>query len=229
MKKSTLILLSLAFAGISLSAAGRTYEVINGNTHQWWPSSASGLFDYAIHFKNLTDAPIQLRYKKLSADVPSAWSSTFCDNKNCYFDNMYDMDTFAAFNKTDDVSIKISFDVKGKADTSIIRYEVYDINNPGIKDTIEWNVFVRWSASSTDLVQSGLLLGPNPAGGFLSAQMPGLREATISDLNGRILLHGKADESNQVRLNLEALKAGSYIFTGYSPQGVISRKVSHNP
>jgi hypothetical protein len=204
---------------LSLHLNAQTFEAVEGKDVEYYPS-ANGFMDCAIHFKNLTQSPVVLQYKKVSVDFPSTWDVSFCDNRNC-FGGFVDEDTMSAIVPEDEKnSLKITVYPNGKADTAVVVYEVWNKYLPSEKITLTYTIMVRWGASTPTYSVSSSVY-PNPANNFVF--VPSVNSEII-DLQGKIM---KKCEGNLIHLN--EVPNGIY-FIRYKQNGVVLNQklvVSH--
>ena len=202
---STLLLIAAAFTH---TAKAQNIEFIDGKSQNYFPES-SGFADCQIYMKNTGTSAIKIVYEKVSADYPSAWDVSFCDNRNCFF-AFRDKDTFAALASGEKASMKISVFPKGKADTAVVKYAVWDINNPSQKDTLVFNIFVRWSLGGYVPCASLISVYPVPAHEQLNVSGSGFSNLSVYSTSG-VLLKTISSLSEVTTINIADLPLGYYI------------------
>jgi len=198
-------LLGIVFCGVgSLLAQG--FELENGKAvHTFYPNADMPV-DCTIHFKNLKKTSIVFAYEKVSIDYPKAWDVSFCDNRNCYA-AFLDKDTMAKVAPNAEASLKITVFPNGKADTAIVKYALWDYENPTDRDTITWNIYIRWGASTKSWITDMAMSYPNPVSDVL--HVVGVLDATAQVFNSTGSLVKVAPVQNGV-LNVSDLSAGVY-------------------
>jgi len=202
-------LLSLAIAVISSQAAiAQAIEVQGSKIQNFYPESA-GFTDCSIYMKNIGTGSLKIAYEKVSADYPAGWDVSFCDNRNCFF-SFRDRDTFTAMAPGEKASMKITVFPKGNADTAIVKYAVWDVNNPSVKDTLTFNIMVRWSAGNYLSCMPQQAIFPVPANRYLQVYTSTVAVVEIRSLSGQII-SCTYPVSDWTRLDIEGLTAGSYV------------------
>ncbi|MFN4914030.1 MAG: T9SS type A sorting domain-containing protein [Sphingomonadales bacterium] len=199
----------LAFAGIYASfIMAQNIEVQGSNTQNFYPE-ANGFTDCSIYMKNVGTGQLKIAYEKVSADYPAGWDVSFCDNRNCFF-SFRDKDTFTAMAPGEKSSMKITVFPKGTADTAVVKYAVWDVNNPSLKDTLTFNIMVRWSAGNYLTCMPQQAIFPVPANRYLQVYTSNVSVAEIRSLSGQIISR-TYPASEWTRLDIADLTAGSYV------------------
>lgn len=224
MKKALLIAGFSCIFGIS-ALQSQSIELIDGKVGNFWPS-ASGFTDCSLHMKNKAADGMKIVYKKVSADFPTAWGVTFCDNLNCFF-ALADSGTFAPMKTGEEGSIKITVDPKGVADTAVIKYAIWDISNPVQRDTLVFNIYVRWGATTADVVVRDMYLGPNPANETITLRGQGYDAITIYDAKGNLVINTKP-QIEQTIIDIRELPAGIYTLNAANHKQMWSRRFVKN-
>jgi len=201
-------LLMLAVAAFSSQAGiAQAIEVQGSKTQNFYPESA-GFTDCSIYMKNIGTGSLKIAYEKVSADYPAGWDVSFCDNRNCFF-TFRDKDTFTAMAPGEKASMKITVFPKGNADTAIVKYAVWDVNNPSLKDTLTFNIMVRWSAGNYLSCMPQQAIFPVPANRYLQVYTSTV-SVEIRSLSGQII-SCTYPVSDWTRLDIAGLTAGSYV------------------
>jgi hypothetical protein len=188
----------------------QTVEIQGGKIHDFYPESA-GFTDCNIYMKNAGTGSLRIAYEKVSVDYPAGWDVSFCDNRNCFF-NFRDKDTFSAMAPGEKASIKITVFPKGSADTAIIKYAVWDIQNPAVKDTLQFNIFVRWSLGNSISCFPTPVVYPVPAAQYINVNTQGASCVKIFSSAGQLL---KIIDtfSAFTKIDVADLPQGNYIMT----------------
>lgn len=174
-------LLGILFCGVgSLIAQG--FELENGNAEHTFYPNADMPVDCTIHFKNIKKSPIVFAYEKVSVDFPTVWDVSFCDNRNCYA-SFLDKDTMAKVAPNAEASLKLTVFPNGKADTAVVKYALWDYENPSDRDTITWNIYIRWGAETKTWNTEAVQVYPNPVVDVLNVS--DLGDATFDVLDSR--------------------------------------------
>lgn len=204
-------ILFLAILAPMAAIAQPKLEVVGGNVHDFYPEATVDT-DCNIYLKNTGDSGLRIAYKKISVDYPAGWDVSLCDNRNCFFD-FRDRDTFSALKAGEKTSMKITVFPKGVNDTARIKYAVWDIAKPNEIDTIEYNIFIRWGASTQNTSSEFWTMSPNPANDFLQLNTTGLNQISILNLNGQEIRSFKVSGTSAV-LSLNGIQPGQYIVRG---------------
>lgn len=176
----------------------KTYTVaLNGST------------DCHMVFKNVSGTTMKLVYQKIDDNYNAGWWVSFCDNYDC-FASFIARDTFAPISDQGTAEWKITATPNKIADTSTVRYAIWDAATPNVKDTVSFT-FMAAAANSVALTPSlEYTIYPNPASQLLTVE--GLQLPTsfsIVSLDGRIMQSGVlgVDEKN---IDIATLPVGTY-------------------
>jgi hypothetical protein len=197
-------------AFFSLAASNAQFIEIQGGTfHLFYPEAASSS-EHSVYLKNIGTAPLDIAYEKVSVDYPQQWGTpSFCDNIGCYID-FPKTGTFATMAPGEKGSIKIGIIPQGSADTAIIKYAVWDVKNPNLKDTITFRIMVRWSAGTQLSVMPQQAIYPVPANQFLQVNTLNADYLEIRSLSGQTVSRYYPDAAWS-RLDIANLANGSYV------------------
>ncbi len=198
----------LANVAFSTAAFAQDFDIEGGsNTHEFYPES-SGYMDCEIHITNKLSSNLILEYKKVAVDFPSAWDLSFCDNRNCY-GTFIDQDTMFPIASGSQAYLKVTVFPNGVADTARVRYAVWNRYNESSKDTLYYNIYVRWSAGRVSLMSGDVArVYPVPVSEVLHVDLRGIRNASIYDAMGRKVIQLPAQEQAQIQVGYWS--AGSY-------------------
>lgn len=211
----SLVVLAMLFAGMGVAKA-QGFELENGKAEHTYYPDATQPVDCAIHFKNLKKTAIVFAYEKVSVDYPTAWDVSFCDNRNCYA-TFLNNDTMAKVAPNAEASLKITVFPNGKADTAVVKYAIWDFDNPSDRDTIIWNIYVRWGANTQSWIVDMATVYPNPVKDVLTVMGVVSNKGQLVDAKGSFL---KSVILDQGRLDVSDLSAGFYSLLLETPQGV---------
>lgn len=177
-------LFALVMIGIA-SVKAQSFEIEGKQkVHTFYPN-ANDPMDCYVHVTNLKKTNMIFGYEKLFVDYPAKWDVSFCDNRNC-FSSFILKDTMGLVGSGKDGSLKITVFPNGVADTAIVKYLVYDYENPNDIDTITWRIYVRWGADSRSMIAETVCVFPNPTVDFLHVK--GL-------LGGRVVVLNSAGQA----------------------------------
>lgn len=211
----SLVVLAMVFAGMGVAKA-QGFELENGKAEHTFYPDATQPVDCAIHFKNLKKSAIVFAYEKVSIDYPTAWDVSFCDNRNCYA-TFLNNDTMAKVAPNAEASLKITVFPNGKADTAIVKYAIWDYDNPTDRDTITWNIFIRWGANTQSWLVDRTTAYPNPVKDVLHVVGVVASQGRLVDAKGAFV---KAVTLNEGRVDVSDLSSGVYFLILETPQGV---------
>lgn len=204
--KNFLLLSAASFSAFICRA--QNIEVQGGKTHNFYPES-TGFTDCYMYMKNVGTGSLRIAYEKVSVDFPAGWDVSFCDNRNCFF-NFRDKDTFSVLAPGDKAAMKIAVFPKGTADTAIVKYAVWDVTNPSVKDTLTFNIMVRWSAGYKLSCMPQQALFPIPANQYIMVNTPGVEYAEIRSISGQLKKQYVPD-AEWTRMDVSDLASGSYV------------------
>lgn len=211
----SLVVLAMLFAGMGVAKA-QGFELENGKAEHTYYPDATQPVDCAIHFKNLKKTAIVFAYEKVSVDYPTAWDVSFCDNRNCYA-TFLNNDTMAKVAPNAEASLKITVFPNGKADTAVVKYAIWDFDNPSDRDTIIWNIYIRWGANTQSWIVDMATVYPNPVKDVLTVMGVVSNKGQLVDAEGSFV---KSVILDQGRLDVSVLPAGIYSLLLETPQGV---------
>jgi len=211
----SLVVLAMLFAGMGVAKA-QGFELENGKAEHTYYPDATQPVDCAIHFKNLKKTAIVFAYEKVSVDYPTAWDVSFCDNRNCYA-TFLNNDTMAKVAPNAEASLKITVFPNGKADTAVVKYAIWDFDNPSDRDTIIWNIYIRWGANTQSWIVDMATVYPNPVKDVLTVMGVVSNKGQLVDAKGSFV---KSVVLDQGRLDVSDLSAGIYSLLLETPQGV---------
>ncbi|MBM3438207.1 MAG: T9SS type A sorting domain-containing protein [Bacteroidetes bacterium] len=215
MMNRSLVVLAMLFAGMGVAKA-QGFELENGKAEHTYYPDATQPVDCAIHFKNLKKTAIVFAYEKVSVDYPTAWDVSFCDNRNCYA-TFLNNDTMAKVAPNAEASLKITVFPNGKADTAVVKYAIWDFDNPSDRDTIIWNIYIRWGANTQSWIVDMATVYPNPVKDVLTVMGVVSNKGQLVDAKGSFV---KSVVLDQGRLDVSDLSAGIYSLLLETPQGV---------
>lgn len=215
MLKHGLAFLAMVLLGANIATA-QGFEIENGTpVHTFYPDATAPV-DCAIHFKNLKKSAIVFAYEKVSVDYPTAWDVSFCDNRNCYA-TFLNNDTMAKVAPNGEASLKMTVFPNGKADTAVVKYAIWDYDNPTDRDTIIWNIYIRWGANTNSWMMDVVTAYPNPVKDVLHVVGVEAAQGQLIDAKGAILKNVSVENGT---LNVSDLNAGVYSLVLKSAQGI---------
>ena len=201
---------------------GQSVEYTDGKVLSWYAPN-TGSYDCKIKIKNIKGQEVILKYAKVSSDFPSGWDVTLCDNFNC-FTQLVDAGSFYPMKDMEYGEMKVTIDAKGMADTAYIKYALWDIDNPSLRDTIEYTIYVNFGASANTLANSEVSLYPNPAKDVVNILASKGSKASLYSSNGQLLL-SKTIANKAEQLDVSGLKTGLYLLTMLNSKGIQSSQL----
>lgn len=134
------------------------------------------------------------------------WDVSFCDNRNCYA-SFLNKDTMAKVAPNGEASLKITVFPNGKADTAVVKYALWDYENPTYRDTIVWNIYIRWGAETKTWITEAVQVYPNPVMDVLNVSALGNAAFDVVDAKGAVVKNIAPIDG---RLDVSGLTAGLY-------------------
>jgi hypothetical protein len=189
----------------------------------------TGVFDHlqtlSIQQVNTSADTIQLAWRKLSESVPPNWEAVVCDNVMCYT-SLTDSGTMIPVLPGDYGFVLLHITPHVNYGTAVVRYEVWDIGNASLKDTLTYILSLdSVSAISEDKTLEPFQLFPNPANvSFnLRTNLSSGFTYSICDLNGNDVLKG-ISKTNCVSVSTMNIDCGIYTVTIFEKNNLISNR-----
>lgn len=204
--KSLAIILSLASIGTLAAQPVVQFEAGKDKTYT---VALTGSTDCHMVFKNVSGATMKLVYQKIDDNYNAGWWVSFCDNYDC-FASFIPRDTFAPIADQGTAEWKITATPNKIADTSTVRYAIWEASTPNVKDTVSFTFMAAAANSLASAPSVEYTIYPNPATQVLTVE--GLQVSTsfsILSLDGRVMQSGVLgiDEKN---IDIAALPVGTY-------------------
>jgi hypothetical protein len=86
-----------------------------------------------------------------------------------------------------EASLKITVFPNGKADTAVVKYALWDYDNPSDRDTITWNIYIRWGAETKTWITEAVQVYPNPVVDVLNVSDLGEAAMEVLDSRGAVV------------------------------------------
>jgi hypothetical protein len=210
---NNMVFMLFAVIAVTGNSYAQTYTLTPGDTVIM--AGLSGDFQtLSISESNITTDTIYLRWEKVSEEVPANWDASLCDNRFCYT-TLMDSGMMNPVVPGDMGIVLLHITPYGNVDTSIIRYAVWDINAPALKDTLTFILTtsevssIGGNDSSTDVA-----ISPIPASGqiYINAPLQAGFNYAISDLVGREIVTGYSEGNSQF-VSIESVPNGIYILS----------------
>lgn len=165
-KKQIGIVVTAILAATTISSA-QSYSLIPNDTINM-TGMMEDLETLIIQQQNISTDTIQLQWAKVSESVPALWEASVCDNQVCYT-SLVDSGSMNLINPTDYGFLLLHITPHVNYGTAVIRYEVWDINSPLLRDTL---TFILTVTATSGIAESdnknAFSIFPNPAKDFIS-------------------------------------------------------------
>ncbi len=215
-------------AAVLLTAAGNSFSQTFSNTPNDTVSMVGLMEDLetlTIQQLNISANTIQLKWKKVSVSVPALWDASVCDNSICYT-SLVDSGTMNAINPPDYGFILLHVTPHVNYGTAIIRYAVWDVVNPSLKDTLTFILTVN-APSAIDETENrkAFSVFPNPVKEsihIVSKEYSSFR-FLITDIYGKEIQKG-ISKANSININTENIPNGVYDISIFYKDGITGSK-----
>jgi hypothetical protein len=195
--------------------AGKTmaqsYVIVPNDTIAISHGTFEDLETLTISQQNAGIDTLWLTWRKVSAMVPDLWEATICDNTNCNT-NLTDSGSMNPVLPGESGFLLLHLTPYQNYGTAVIRYVVWDIRIPSVKDTL---TFILEAHNATGIRQQGknskIQIAPNPAMETISvftSQQSGFGYF-LQDMNGVEVLKGLSESPNQI-VSVGNLPSGVY-------------------
>lgn len=219
------IVLSVAaiFAATDISFA-QSYSNIPNDTIDM-VGMMEDLETLSIQQLNTSTDTIQLKWVKVSESVPVAWESNVCDNQICYT-SLVDSGSMNPINPADYGFLLLHITAHVNYGTAVIRYAVWDIANPVLKDTLTYILTVSATSGIAEAEnKNAFSIFPNPAKeniNIISKLQTGF-QFLITDVSGKEIEKG-ISKTNSVSVSTENLPNGLYTVSIFTENKIINTK-----
>jgi hypothetical protein len=171
----------------------------------------------SIQQLNTSSKTITLKWQKVSENVPPIWEASVCDNVNCNT-SLVDSGTMNPLNPADYALLLLHITPHINYGKAIVRYAVWDITNPALKDTLTYILNVNATSGIAEAEnKNAFSIFPNPAKeniNITSKLQTGF-QFLITDVLGKEVEKG-ISKTNNIFVSTENLPNGVYtvsIFT----------------
>lgn len=206
MMKSFAVIVALASIGSVMAQPVVQFEDSKTKTYT---VALNGSTDCHMVFKNVSGSTMKLVYQKIDGDYNAGWWVSFCDNYDC-FASFIARDTFAPIPDQGSAEWKITATPNKIADTSTVRYAIWEANSPNVKDTVSFTFMAAAANHTSTLSKVGFNVYPNPASQGLTVD--GLAETatyTVLSIEGRALQTGVIGAAANT-IDIASLPLGTY-------------------
>lgn len=179
----------------------------------------------SIQQQNNSTDTLQLKWKKVSESVPALWEASVCDNQVCYT-SLVDSGSMNPIYPADYGFLLLHITPHVNYGTAVIRYEVWDINTPLLRDTLTYILTVNNTSGIAEAEsKNAFSIFPNPAKeniNILSNLQTGFR-FLITDVSGKEIQNG-ISKTNTISVSTENLQNGVYTVSIFSENQIINTK-----
>lgn len=172
---------------------------------------------YNILQNNISTDSLFMSWEKVSAEVPATWEALICDNNNCYSD-LKESGVMHPVIPGEYAFLSLHLTPHTDAGTAIIRYVVWETDNPSSRDTLAWIISsgLTGVGNQTTIPLSLILIGDQL---FIHHTRLG-EQISIFNTEGRILFEEKIQSHSSV-IDLSKFPQGVYLI------GVTGKKLQH--
>lgn len=219
------IVLSVAaiFAATDISFA-QSYSIVPNDTINMI-GMMEDLETLSIQQLNTSTNILQLKWAKLSESVPAMWEASVCDNQVCYT-SLVDSGSMNPINPNDYGLLLTHITPHVNYGTAVIRYVVWDITNPAIKDTLTYILTVTTTSGSPDGEnKNAFSIFPNPASENINiiSNLPAGFQFLIIDIYGRKIENG-CSKTNLISIDTKNFRNGIYSMSILTEHNIITTK-----
>ena len=179
----------------------------------------------SIQQLNVSTNTIQLKWSKVSENVPALWDASVCDNYTCYT-SLLDSGSMNPISPNDYGFLLLHITPHVNYGTAIIRYVIWDVNAPWLRDTLTYILTVTATAGITDIENKNVFhIFPNPANECVSiiSKLKTGFQFLVSDVSGKEIKKG-ISKANSISVNTENLQNGIYWISLFTENKIITTK-----
>lgn len=205
------IVLSVAafFAATDISFS-QTFSIVPNDTIDM-VGIMEDLQTLSIQQLNTTNDTIQLKWVKVSESVPAAWEASACDNQVCNT-SLVDSGMMNPVLPGDYGFLLMHITGHVNYGTAIIRYTVWDIANPTLKDTLTYILTINAPTGINEAVTKNTFrIFPNPANENINiiSNIKSEFQFVVTDVSGKEIKKG-ISKTNSFSVSNLALPRGVY-------------------
>lgn len=179
----------------------------------------------SIQQLNTSNKAITLKWQKVSESVPSVWEASVCDNITCNT-SLVDSGTMNPVNPADYGLLLLHITPHVNYGKAIVRYAVWDIANPVLKDTLTYILTVTaTSGIASSENKNAFSIFPNPAKesiNIISKLQTGF-QFLITDISGKEIEKG-ISKTNTISVSTENLPNGVFNISIFTENKIINTK-----
>ncbi|HYV92388.1 MAG TPA: T9SS type A sorting domain-containing protein [Chitinophagales bacterium] len=218
------IIKSIALAAVIICAAADSLRAQNYSLSPDDSIVATAQFDeltvYNILQNNISSDTLFMSWQKVSADVPALWEALICDNNNCYND-LKENGVMHPVPVSEYAFLSVHVTPHTNAGTAIIRYVVWETNNPVSRDTLTWIISAGLTGiENQTTVPVSLIL----SGDQLFIHGSTGEELRIMNMQGQILLESKMTCVNTA-IDLSHYPKGIFLIELQGENSLITKKL----
>jgi hypothetical protein len=174
---------------------------------------------------NLTNDTLYFQWEKVSETVPANWEASVCDNKVCYTTLMDTGSTNPVFGG-DSGFLLLHVTAHVNYGTAVVRYAIWDIDNPALKDTL---TFITTVSEPSDINEkenrNAFNIFPNPARNKVSIISPACETYSLTIFNSAGDKIYSADAAPNHQLSTADWLSGIYFVQLKSNNQFITQKI----
>ena len=175
-----------------------------------------------INQVNSTTSTLYLEWQKVSESVPALWEASICDNRICNT-SLVDSGTMNPISPADFGFLLLHITAHVNYGTAIIRYAVWDINSPMLKDTLTFLMNVTPTGIATTNLET-----PHVWYAVNKIHLQNIHEnyslLSINNLNGMEVFSTNINKQNEIYL--PTLPTSIYIIRLSGKQKQFLQKIS---
>ncbi len=221
--KCIVLLVAAVFAATNNSYA-QSYNITPNDTIQM-VGAMEDLETLSIQQLNISVNTINIKWKKVSESVPSNWEASNCDNRICNT-TLVDSGMMNPVIPNDYGLLLLHITPHVNFGTAVVRYAVWDIAYPSLKDTLTYILTVS-NASGIHEIKSEIdyTFFPNPVKDNIRIVSSNEADFTfsINDLSGKKICSGITSEKS-ILVSMEDIPNGIYLISITDRNGIIKTK-----
>lgn len=179
----------------------------------------------SIQQLNTSVDTIQLKWKKISENVPLLWEASVCDNAFCST-SLVDSGTMNPVLPFEHGLLLLHITPHTNYGTAVVRYAVWDIAKPALKDTLTYILTVSATLGIAEAENKNIFsIFPTPAKdniNIISNLQSGF-QFLITDISGKEIENG-ISKTNSVSVSTSDLPNGVYNVSFFKENKIINTK-----
>jgi hypothetical protein len=220
MKNWNSIVLTVAVTiAASGSSGAQTYSVVPNDTI-FMTGVMEDLATLSIQQINISANTITLGWQKVSENIPLNWETNVCDNVLCYA-SLINSGTMNPIIPGDYGFLMMHVTPHVNYGTATIRYEVWDVAYPILRDTLTYILTVNSPTGINEgLELDQVFLSSPPASGFISIHNKTFLslDYSICDISGKLIDKG-ISSAGLINITTDFYRNGLYCLTIMNDSG----------